>query len=50
MQVTKRFANASSRTHLESLGKTKLLEMLVLDDEQIDELELMLMESCPACR
>lgn len=40
MQVTKRFANANLNSHLGSLGKTKLLEMLVLDKEQIDELKL----------
>lgn len=40
MQVTKRFANTSLKTHLEPLGKTKLLEMLILDDQQIEELEL----------
>lgn len=39
MQVTRRFsANASLKTHLEGIGKTKLLEMLVLDDDQLDEL------------
>lgn len=38
MQITLRFAKASSKTHLEALGKTKLLEMLVLDDEQLGEL------------
>lgn len=40
MQVAKRFSNASAPTHLGGLGKAKLLEMLVLDDEQIEELEL----------
>jgi hypothetical protein len=40
MQVTKRFANANSNSHLAHLGKTKLLQMLVLDDEQMEELEL----------
>ncbi len=40
MQVTRRFANATSKSHLEGLGSTKLLEMLILDDEQIEELEL----------
>ncbi|MBM94858.1 MAG: hypothetical protein CMI09_03270 [Oceanospirillaceae bacterium] len=38
MQVTMRFSNASLKTHLQNLGKTKLLEMLVLDDEEIEEL------------
>lgn len=38
MQVTRRFSNANSNSHLEYLGKTKLLELLVLDDEQIEEL------------
>ncbi len=40
MQVTRRFSNANSNSHLEALGKTKLLEMLVLDNEEIDELVL----------
>lgn len=40
MQVTKRFSNANTYSHLGGLGKGKLLEMLVLDDEQIEELEL----------
>lgn len=40
MQISRRFANASSKSYLEELGKTKLLELLVLDDEQIEELEL----------
>lgn len=38
MQVTKRYANSNS--HLKALGKTKLLEMLILDNEQLEELEL----------
>ena len=38
MQVTSRFSNASTLTHLEGLGKCKLLEMLSLDDEQVEEL------------
>lgn len=38
MTVTKRFSNSASKRNLEVLGKTKLLEMLVLDDEQLDEL------------
>lgn len=40
MQVTRRFSNANSNSQIGDLGKTKLLEMLVLDDEQIDELAL----------
>lgn len=42
MQVVRKFANASTSTHLlKAAGaQTKLLEMLVLDDEQIEELEL----------
>lgn len=40
MQVTKRFANTTLKSHLAPLGKTKLLEMLVLDNEQMEELEL----------
>ncbi|MBP8140589.1 MAG: hypothetical protein KAY02_01380 [Acidovorax sp.] len=40
MQVTKRFANANLNSHLKTLGKTKLLEMLILDDQQVEELEL----------
>lgn len=40
MQVTSRFSNRSLKSDLEGFGKTKLLEMLVLDDEQIEELEL----------
>jgi len=40
MQITKRFSNANSNSPLGGIGKSKLLEMLVLDDEQIEELEL----------
>ncbi|WP_108971568.1 DUF3102 domain-containing protein [Parazoarcus communis] len=42
MQVVRKFANASTSTHLLKAAATqsKLLEMLVLDDEQIEELEL----------
>lgn len=38
MRITARFSNTTSKSHLEALGKTKLLEMMVLDDEQLDEL------------
>ena len=38
MQIARRFSNAPMSTHLESLGKSKLLELIVLDDEQIEEL------------
>lgn len=42
MQAAKKFSNVSSTAHLtKALGnQTKLFEMLVLDDEQIEELEL----------
>lgn len=42
MQSATKFANASSTAHLaKAIGnQTKLFEMLVLDDEQIEELEL----------
>lgn len=40
MQVTARFANTNSNSFLKQLGKTKLLEMLILDDEQVEELQL----------
>ena len=42
MQVVRKFANASTSTHLLKAAGTqsKLLEMLVLDDEQVEELEL----------
>ncbi|MCL2345033.1 MAG: DUF3102 domain-containing protein [Desulfobulbus sp.] len=42
MQVVRKFSNASTSTHLLKAANTqsKLLEMLVLDDEQIEELEL----------
>lgn len=42
MQVVRKFANASTSTHLIKAAGTqsKLLEMIVLDDEQIEELEL----------
>ena len=38
MQVTRRFANTASMRHLESAGIAKLIELVVLDDEQIEEL------------
>lgn len=42
MQVVRKFANASTSTHLIKAAGTqsKLLEMLVLDDDQVEELEL----------
>lgn len=42
MQAATKFSNVSSTTHLtKAIGnQTKLFEMLVLDDEQIEELEL----------
>lgn len=39
MQITLRFAsNANAHSHLSALGKTKLLEMLVLDNDEIKQL------------
>ena len=38
MQIARKFSNAPMSAHLEQLGKSKLLELLVLDDEQIEEL------------
>lgn len=38
MSVTRRFANASSGTHLEKAGIKKLVELLPLDDEQLEDL------------
>lgn len=38
MQLARKFANAPMAQQLEHLGKTKLLELLVLDDEQVEEL------------
>ncbi len=38
MQLARKFSNAPMSAHLENLGKSKLLELIVLDDEQIDEL------------
>lgn len=41
MEVTKRFsANASTSTHLEALGMSKLVELLPLGDDQAEELLL----------
>ena len=42
MQAARKFSNASSTRHLTAAigNQTKLFEMLVLDDEQIEELEL----------
>ncbi|WP_343590142.1 hypothetical protein [Paracidovorax wautersii] len=38
MQVTKRFSNRQTSADLSALGVSKLTEMLVLDDEQLEEL------------
>lgn len=38
MQVTLKFANTSTSSHLQNLGTSKLTEMLILDDEEIQEL------------
>lgn len=38
MQLARKFSNAPMSAHLENLGKSKLLELIVLDDEQIEEL------------
>lgn len=38
MQVTLRFSNANTYSHLQSIGKGKMVEMLVLDDQEITEL------------
>lgn len=41
MQAARKFSNRSSTTVLKSIGsQTKLFEMLILDDEQLEELEL----------
>lgn len=42
MQVARRLSNASTSTHLLKVveSQSKLLELIVLDDEQIEELEL----------
>ena len=38
MQVTRRFSNRQTSADMKALGVSKLTEMLVLDDEQIEEL------------
>ncbi|QPF74211.1 DUF3102 domain-containing protein [Roseateles sp. DAIF2] len=38
MQVTRRFANTASMRHLESAGVAKLIELVALDDEQLEDL------------
>ncbi|MFZ5536751.1 MAG: hypothetical protein ACOZAP_04645 [Pseudomonadota bacterium] len=38
MQAALKFSNAPTSAHLEKLGKSKLLELVVLDDEEIKEL------------
>lgn len=38
MQLARKFSNAPMSAHLENLGKSRLLELIVLDDEQIEEL------------
>lgn len=38
MQVTRRFSNAATSRHLEGVGMSKLVELLPLDDEQLDDL------------
>lgn len=38
MQIAKRFANSSTSRNLEALGMSKLVELLPLDDEQIEDL------------
>lgn len=38
MQVSLKFSNAPSTAHLQKLGKTKLIELLALDDEEVKEL------------
>ena len=40
MQITNRFSNAKTSSHLAGLGKSKLMEMLVLDQEQLEEFAL----------
>lgn len=39
MQVSLKFSNAPTSAHLQKLGKSKILELLVLDDEEVQELE-----------
>lgn len=38
MRVTRRFANATTSSHLEKVGLNKLVELLPLDDEQFGDL------------
>lgn len=38
MEVSRRFSNASTSTHLEAAGMSKLVELLPLADDQIEEL------------
>lgn len=38
IQVALKFSNASTSTHLDKLGKSKIFELLVLDDEEVDQL------------
>ncbi len=38
MSITRRFANTKSTSHLEAAGVTKLVELIALDNEQLDEL------------
>src|SRR5690554_3872644 len=38
MQVTLKFSNTNSNSHLQKIGKTKLLELLILDNDEIKEL------------
>lgn len=38
MEISKRFANASTSTHLNALGMSKLVELLPLDNEQLEDL------------
>ena len=38
MQISKRFSNSSTSRNLEAVGMSKLVELLPLDDEQLDDL------------
>lgn len=38
MSVAKRFANTKTSSHLEALGMSKLVDLLPLDDEQLEDL------------
>lgn len=38
MEISRRFANASTSTHLAGLSMSKLVELLPLDDEQVEDL------------